>query len=144
MFVLCFVPQESWQFLQNCDYNKNITLKSSGLSISPAKHELIPEDDAQERPWITWDTNAFLYQYLPTVVFALHLVHEVENFLHRSVCVLLVCLLSVFQLTLFPFVCRCTRILSWTTWLWAVLRMWLNCWSILQGNITRNCVKCDT
>ena len=80
MLIYLFVDhQESWEFLLECDYTKSVSMTTCGLSLPDSSdRRSSSEEEKSEKQYLSWDTTALLYQCLPAVVFALHLVHEVR------------------------------------------------------------------
>ncbi|CAB4040344.1 Hypothetical predicted protein, partial [Paramuricea clavata] len=68
--------EDAWQFLLDTMDSSSGDFKflsDAGFSI-PTRHEAPVTESAESAS--SWDSNALLYQYIPSVVFVLHLVHE--------------------------------------------------------------------
>ncbi|XP_046858377.1 anaphase-promoting complex subunit 1-like isoform X2 [Xenia sp. Carnegie-2017] len=64
--------RDAWRYLLNNITDHNESLMKAGFDI-PIQSETVTTDIVTNQ---SWDTNALLYQHIPSVVFVLHLIHE--------------------------------------------------------------------
>ena len=73
---MLFLSQEAWQFLLKSASKDFKFLGNAWFSLPSTT----PDEETESESFVSsssWDNNALLFQYIPSVVFVLHLIHEV-------------------------------------------------------------------